>query len=136
MFKKWCKSEMCWIDLKCLSIFTYKKKKCLSTFCGWDLNYANCLRTCHVETYYVLWNYVLNLRTCHVEIVYVLWRNYDFNDFKVFDKMLDWLVLRERDSIIAWYSSETYTWRTEHRACSIEHTYNSSTTVTERSKHS
>jgi hypothetical protein len=33
--------------------------------CGWDLNYANCLRTCHVETVYVL------------------------NDFKVFDEMLD-----------------------------------------------
>jgi len=40
--------------------------KCLSMFCGWDLNYANCLRTCHVETVYVLWNYVLSLRTCHV----------------------------------------------------------------------
>jgi hypothetical protein len=60
IFKKWCMSEVCWIDLKCLSVC-----------CGWDLNYANCLRTCHVET------------------VYVLWKNYDFNDFKVFDKMLD-----------------------------------------------
>jgi hypothetical protein len=60
MFKKWCKSEMCWIDLKCLSMC-----------CGWNLNYANCLRTCHVET------------------VYVLWRNYVLNDFKVFDEMLD-----------------------------------------------
>jgi hypothetical protein len=78
MFKNWCKSEMCWIDLKCLSMF-----------CGWDLNYANCLRTCHIETVYVLWNYVLSLRTCHVETVYVLWRNWVLNDFKVFDEMLD-----------------------------------------------
>jgi hypothetical protein len=44
------------------------------------------------------------LRTCHVETVYVLWRNYDFNDFKVFDKMLDCLVLREHDLAIAWFS--------------------------------
>jgi len=29
MFKKWCKSEMCRIYLKCLSMC-----------CGWDLNYA------------------------------------------------------------------------------------------------
>jgi hypothetical protein len=56
MFKNWCMSEVCWIDLNCLSV-------CY----GWDLNYANCLRTYHVET------------------VYVLWRNYDLNDFKVFD---------------------------------------------------
>jgi len=28
MFKKWCMSEECWIDLKCLSVC-----------CGWDLNY-------------------------------------------------------------------------------------------------
>jgi hypothetical protein len=60
IFKKWCMSEECWIDLKCLSVC-----------CGWDLNYANCLRTCHVET------------------VYILWRNYDLNDFKVLIKMLD-----------------------------------------------
>jgi len=60
MFKNWCMSEMCWMDLKCLSIW-----------CGWDLNYSNCLRTCHIET------------------VYVLWRNYDLNDFKVFDELLD-----------------------------------------------
>jgi hypothetical protein len=45
--------------------------KVFECVCGWDLNYANCLITCHVE------------------IVYILWRNYDFNDFKVFDKMLD-----------------------------------------------
>jgi hypothetical protein len=60
IFKKWCMSEECWIDLKCLSVC-----------CGWDLNYANCLRTCHVET------------------VYILWRNYDLNDFKMLIKMLD-----------------------------------------------
>jgi hypothetical protein len=60
IFKKWCMSEECWIDLKCLSVC-----------CGWDLNYANCFRTCHVET------------------VYILWRNYDLNDFKVLIKMLD-----------------------------------------------
>jgi len=29
------------------------------------------------------------LRTCHVETVYVLWRNYVLNDFKAFDEMLD-----------------------------------------------
>jgi hypothetical protein len=66
--------EECWIDLKCLSVC-----------CNWDLNYANCLRTCHVET------------------VYVLWRNYDLNDFKVFDEMLDGLVLREHDLAKAWF---------------------------------
>jgi hypothetical protein len=49
----------------------------------------NCLRTCHVETVYVLWNYVLSLRTCHVETIYVLWRNYVLNDFKVFNEMSD-----------------------------------------------
>jgi hypothetical protein len=75
-FKNWCMSEMCWIDLKCLSVC-----------CGWDLNYANCLRICYVET------------------VYVLWRNYDFNDFKVFDKMLDWLVLRKHDLVTVWFYS-------------------------------
>jgi hypothetical protein len=58
------------------------------------------------------------LRTCYVETVYVLWRNYNFNDFKVFDKMLDCLVLREHDLA-----------STKHRACIIEHTYNNSTTV-------
>jgi len=61
--------------------------KCLSVCCGWDLNYANCLRTCHVET------------------VYVLWRNYDLNDFKVFDEILDSLVLREHDLTKAWFYS-------------------------------
>jgi hypothetical protein len=60
VFKKWYMSEKYWIDLKCLSMF-----------CSWDLNYANCLRTCHVET------------------VYVLWRNYVLNDFKEFDEILD-----------------------------------------------
>jgi hypothetical protein len=60
LFKNWCMSEKCWIVLKCLSVC-----------CGWNLNYAN------------------SMRTCHVEIVYVLWRNYDLNDFKVFDEMLD-----------------------------------------------
>jgi hypothetical protein len=44
------------------------------------------------------------LRTCHVETVYILWRNYNFNDFKVFDKMLDCLVLREHDLATAWFS--------------------------------
>jgi len=60
MIKKWSMSEKCWINLKCLSVS-----------CGWDLNYANYLRTCHVDT------------------VYVLWRNYVLNDFKVYDEMLD-----------------------------------------------
>jgi hypothetical protein len=69
-------SEECWIDLKCLSVC-----------CGWDLNYANCLRVCHVET------------------CYVLWINYDLNDFKVFDEMLDDLVLREHDLAKAWFYS-------------------------------
>jgi hypothetical protein len=78
MFKKWCKSEMCWIDLKCLSMF-----------CGWDLNYANCLRTCHIET------------------GYVLWRNYVLNDFKVFDKCWVCLILRELVLVAAWFYSMT-----------------------------
>jgi hypothetical protein len=63
-------SEVCWIDLKGLSV-------CYS----WDLSYANCLRTCHVET------------------IYVLWRNYDLNNFKVFDEMF----LRKHDLTTAWF---------------------------------
>jgi len=55
----------------------------------------NCLRTCHVETVYVLWNYVLN-------------------DFKVFDEMLNLFSFKD---FIAWYSSEKYTGQTQ----SIEH---------------
>jgi hypothetical protein len=51
--------------LNCFKVFE------LSVCCGWDLNYANCLRTCHVET------------------VYVLRKNYDLNDFKVVDEILD-----------------------------------------------
>jgi hypothetical protein len=79
------------------------------------------LRTCHVETVYVLWNYVLSLRTCHVETVYVLWRNYVLNDFKVFDETSNLLVLREHDLVIAWFlawhSSEIYTGQAQN----IEH---------------
>jgi hypothetical protein len=75
MFKNWCMSEECWIDLKCLSVC-----------CGCDLNYANCLRTCHVET------------------VYVLWINNDLNNCKMFDEMLDGLVLREHNLAKAFYS--------------------------------
>jgi hypothetical protein len=59
--------------------------KCLRMFCGWDLNYANCLRTYHVET------------------VYVLWRNYVLNDFKVLDKMLDLFSVKRRDLATAWF---------------------------------
>jgi hypothetical protein len=92
-------SEMCWIDLKCLSVC-----------CGWDLNYANCLRTCNVAT------------------VYVLWRNYDLNDFKVFDEMLDLFSFKG-----TWFTVIKHI-LFRHRACSIEHTYNSSTIVTEPSK--
>jgi hypothetical protein len=76
MFKNWCMSEIFWIDLKCLSVC-----------CSWDLNYANCLRTCHVET------------------VYILWSKYDLNDFKVFDEMLNCLVLRWHDLAKAWFYS-------------------------------
>jgi hypothetical protein len=71
----------------------------------------NCLRTCHVETVYVLWNYVLSLRTCHVETVYVLWRNYVLNDFKVLHKMLYLYSFKTWFSncmISTWYSSEIY----------------------------
>jgi len=97
MFKNWCMSEKCWIALKCLSVC-----------CGWDLNYANCLRTCHVET------------------VYVLWRNYVLNDFKVLHKMLDLFSFRvawfSNCMISAWYSSEIYTGQAQN----IEHTYPSS----------
>jgi len=69
-------SKKCWIVLKCLSVW-----------CAWNLNYANCLIKCHVET------------------VYVLWRNYVLNDFKVFDEMLDCLVLREHGLVTTWFYS-------------------------------
>jgi len=104
-------SEMCLINLKGLSVC-----------CSWDLSYANCLRTCHVET------------------IYVLWRNYDLNNFKVFDEMLYLFSFKKiwfDNCMILWYKSETYTCQAqsiEHRACSIEHTYNNNTTVIECSK--
>jgi hypothetical protein len=45
--------------------------------------------------------------------VYILWRKHDLNDFKVFNEMLDCLVLREHDlakhDFTTWYSSERYT---------------------------
>jgi len=92
MFKNWCMSEECWIDLKCLSVC-----------CGWDLNYANCLRTCHVELF----------------MFYE--ESMSWMISKCYDKMLDCLVLREhclaKHDLTAWYSSETYTDQTQ----SIEH---------------
>jgi hypothetical protein len=92
MLKKWCMSEVYWIDLKCLSVC-----------CSWDLNYAKLFEN----------------MSCW--IVYILWRNYALNDFKVFDETLDCLVLREHDlakhDFTVWYSNETYTDQVQ----SIEH---------------
>jgi len=51
----------------------------------------------------------------------ILCVKYDLNDSKVFDEILDCLVLREhslaKHDLTAWYSSETYT----DQAQSIEH---------------
>jgi hypothetical protein len=73
--------------------------------CGWDLNYANCLRTCHVETVYV-----------YEETMFWMIS-------KCWIKCWICLVLREHDLVITWffvwYSSEIYTGQSQN----IEHTY-------------